>query len=704
MQREPTASGAIILAPLGRDATVAQSLLREAGVSSTICNSLDVFGGLLGSDVCFALLTEEAVASVDLRGIAGWVASQPSWSDLPFIVLTQRGGGPERNPAAARLSDILGNVTFLERPFHPTTFVSVARTALKGRDRQYEARRRIEELHESEARLRTALLAGHLGAWELDLGTWTLLCSETCKAVFGRKPDEPFSYIEMVQSVFGADRRRMDKALRRAIDEGVDYAIEYRTVWPDGSIHWGEARARILRDREGGPLRLVGVCSDITARKASEDSWRQLNETLEQRVGLRTAELEEAHRSVLEQIRSREEAEERLRQSQKLEMIGQLTGGVAHDFNNLLMAILSNLDLLGKYIPPDSRESRLVDGALQGARRGATLTQRLLAFARNQDLNVEPVDMSALLNGMLELLERSVGSSVEMRIDVAEDLPPALADANQIEMALLNLALNARDAMAEGGKLSIALDTVRVEAVGAEAMRHDEPEGLAPGRYLRLIVTDTGHGMDRETLARAIDPFFTTKGRGKGTGLGLSTIHGLAVQLKGTLHLASVPGRGTRAELWLPASSEWAAPQPAAALVATDAREKSVSRATILIVDDDALIAMSTAGMLEDLGHEVIEAHSGAKAVALLRDGPRVDLMITDFSMPGMTGLQLAEAARKLRPELPILLATGYAELPSGETISLPRLGKPYKQSQLEAEISKLLAPSSPLLHSEAVS
>jgi CheY-like chemotaxis protein len=197
--------------------------------------------------------------------------------------------------------------------------------------------------------------------------------------------------------------------------------------------------------------------------------------------------------------------------------------------------------------------------------------------------------------------------------------------------------------------------------------------------------------MDAETLARAIDPFFTTKGRGKGTGLGLSTIHGLAVQLNGALRLTSVLGQGTRAELWLPAAEataatvDRAAPAPPA---------HAVPRATILLVDDDALIAMSTTDMLEDLGHEVIETHSGAKAVAVLRDGRRVDLLITDFSMPGMTGLQLAEAARRLRPDLPILLATGYAELPNGEAIELPRLGKPYEQSQLAAEIAKLLAPA----------
>jgi PAS domain S-box-containing protein len=700
--REPRSARAIVFAPLGRDAAVAQALLREAGIVSTVCNSLAKFTASLGDSACFAVVTEEAVASADLRGIAAWVEAQPTWSDLSFIVLTQRGGGPERNPAASRLSDILGNVTFLERPFHPTTFVSLARTALAGRERQFDARTRMEELRESEARLRTALLAGHLGTWELDLETWGLRCSDTCKALFGRGPHEPFTYVDMLAAVYPDDRPRVQVGLQRSVKTGSDFAIEYRTVWPDGGIHWAEVRARILQGEGRAGARLVGVTSDITSRKDAEDAWRQLNETLELRVRQRTAELEQAHKAVLEQIRSREEAEERLRQSQKLEMIGQLTGGVAHDFNNLLMAVLANLELLGKHVPPGTREARLLDGALQGARRGAVLTQRLLAFARNQDLNVEPVDLAKLLDGMLDLLERSVGSLVQMRLNVAEGLPPALADANQIEMALLNLVLNAKDAMADGGHLTIAVDAVRLGTA-----ERGEPDGLAPGTYLRLVVTDSGHGMDSETLARAIDPFFTTKGRGKGTGLGLSTIHGLAVQLNGALRLASEPGRGTRAELWLPASGavplQAPAHVPAKVAAGPEAAQQPASRATILVVDDDALVAMSTAGMLEDLGHDVIETHSGAKAVAVLRGARRVDLMITDFSMPGMTGLQLARAARQLRPELPILLATGYAELPSGETIAFPRLGKPYKQSQLAAEIAKLLPPSSRVMRTSAM-
>jgi PAS domain S-box-containing protein len=685
--REPRLNRAIIFAPLGRDAAVAQAMLREAEISSSICGSLAIFQRLLSDVISFAVVTEEAMASADLRAIAAWVSGQPSWSDLPFIVLTQRGGGPERNPGASRLSDILGNVIFLERPFHPTTFVSVARTALKGRVRQYDARARIEELHEGAARLRTALLAGHLGAWELDLDNWALLCSDTCKAVFGRTAEQPFTYVDLLACVYPDNRPRVQVALARSIESGGDFAIEFRNIWPDGSIHWAEVRARVVRDQAGRRSRLVGVSSDISGRKATEESLRQLNETLEQRVRVRTAELEQAHKAVLEEIRCREEAEERLRQSQKMEMIGQLTGGVAHDFNNLLMAILGNLELLSRYPPQDARATRLIEGAMQGARRGAALTQRLLAFARSHDLKVEPVDLALLLREMLDLLERSVGPEVEMRLDVAPDLPPALVDANQVEMALLNLALNAKDAMPQGGQLTIALDRNVVRPLPG-----DRKGALAPGYYLRLAVTDTGHGMDQATLARAIDPFFTTKERGKGTGLGLSTIHRLAVQLNGALRLASEPGRGTRVELLLPAT-EVAREKPARPLPAEPmpAHGGLGRRASILVVDDDALIAMLTTRMLEDLGHDVIEAHSGAKAVAVLQDAQRVDLMITDVSMPGMTGLQLAATARRLRPAMPILLATGHAELPDGETMALPRLDKPYQQSQLAAEVARLL-------------
>lgn len=658
----------MILAPGGRDAEVAGALLTEVTIPSTTIANLSELVASFDDMTAFVVLTEESVRSADLKPLANWLAEQPSWSDLPFIVLTQRGGGPERNPAAARLSEVLGNVTFLERPFHATTFVSVARSALKGRRRQFEARTRLVEISEAERRLQTALEAGRLGAWELDLASMEMTTSATCRAIFGRRPDQAFGYQELVASIHPEDQSRMQAAIQETLRSGKDYAIEYRVIWPDASHHWAEIRAQPYHDRHGNVERLVGVSADITARKNAEDDLRRLNETLEERVSKRTAELEIA--------------EEQLRQAQKLEAIGQLTGGVAHDFNNLLMAVLGNLELLGKHLAGDAKASHLIDGATRGARRGAALTQRLLAFARRQDLTVEAVDLIDLVNGMDDLLLRSIGPNVRIEKQLPLGLPLALIDSNQVELALLNLAINARDAMPDGGTLWISL---RSELLESSTSVIDE------GHYLVLTVADTGYGMDKVTLEKAIDPFFSTKELGKGTGLGLSMIHGLAVQLNGALKLDSTVGKGTRAELWLP----MAADTMKEVYKEPPADEPVVSPALrILMVDDDALIAMSSVDMLEDLGHIVTEANSGAEALALLRLGDPFDLMITDYSMPGMNGAELGKAARELYPNLPILMASGYADLPPGSGIDLPRLGKPYTQSQLASEIGKLFRQS----------
>ncbi|ANL28262.1 sensor histidine kinase/response regulator hybrid protein [Rhizobium phaseoli] len=674
---------ALIYAPAGRDALVAISLVNEAGATAVTAPDLPMFAALLDDDVAFGVLTEEAVRSSDLKPVAAWISAQPSWSDLPFIVLTTRGGGPERNPAAARLSEVLANVTFLERPFHATSFISIARTALRGRLRQYQARAQLEALSEGERRLQTALAAGRLGAWELELSSMRLSASDTCKAIFGRGADEKFAYDDLIASIHPDDRSLVQASLDLTIEIGRDYSVEHRTIWPDGSLHWAEMHAQLYADRYGSAKKLVGVSSDATARKTSEENLRRLNEGLEERVRERTGEVHAAHQSLLEQVAQRERAEEQLRHSQKMEAIGQLTGGVAHDFNNLLMVVLGNLELLGKHVTGDPKATRLVDGALQGARRGAALTQRLLAFARRQDLQVKPVDLAELVSGMNDLLRRSVGSSVSIETALAPALQPALADANQVELALLNLAVNARDAMPDGGALSISLREEQVAGGG----------DLDEGTYLVLSVTDEGTGMDAETLKKAIDPFFSTKELGKGTGLGLSMIHGLAVQLNGALRLKSKPGVGTTAELWLPAT-ERRPEQPAE----TDLPlAQSTSRLRILLVDDDTLIAMSSVEMLEDLGHDVVEANSGSQALEVIRSGGHFDVMITDYSMPGMTGAQLAQAVRAIRPALPIVLATGYADLPAGAEVNLPRLGKPYNQDQLVREIHKAIVSETDL-------
>ena len=684
MRPGPSSERAVILAPKGRDASVAAALIGEAGYHANVCADLGALVDEIESGAGLAVVADEAINTADLRGLVNWLNSQPSWSDFPIVLLTHQGGGPERNPDAARLGQLLGNVTFIERPFHPTTLVSIVGSAVRGRRRQYQSRAILENLTESEGLLQTALSAGHLGALELHLPGFELEASDTCKTYFGRRAGESFTYQDLLDSVHPDDRARRLATLEQALNTGGDYSIEYRVIWPDGSQHWMDVRTRAVRGADGSLKSLVGVCSDITARKTAEierenlleqlaaerTALAELTATLEQRVEQRTADL-------MKEVAAREKAQEQLRQAQKMETIGQLTGGVAHDFNNLLMAVMGNLDLLRKRLPDDPRLQRLVDGALQGAERGASLTQRLLAFARQQDLRAVPVDLSGLVQGMGNLLERSLGPRVALRLDLPEGLPPARIDANQLELAILNLAINARDAMPDGGSIEIkvAKHQVQNDAV------------LKPGTYLKLSVIDTGAGMTPDILKRAIEPFFSSKPLGKGTGLGLSMVHGLVVQLGGTLELSSAVGKGSAVTMVLPiATSAPEAETPAAA-------PQQVKRsAVILFVDDDPLIAMSTTEMLEDLGHRVIGASSALHALDILRSEQPIDLMVTDHVMPGMTGIELAAATRQVRPSLPILLATGYAELPEGTQVDLPRLAKPYHQDQLRDRLEQLLA------------
>jgi signal transduction histidine kinase/CheY-like chemotaxis protein len=533
----------LILAPVGRDAAVAAGMLREAQIASVICPDLECLASELPNGVGFVLVTEEALLGRDLRRLCAWIEHQPEWSDLPFVLLTHKGGGLERNPEAARLLDALGNVTFLERPFHPTTLVSLARAALRARLRQYDARTRLEELQQSEERLRTT------------------------------------------------------------------------------------------------------------------------NESLEMRVAERT--------------REHELALAKLHQAQKLETLGQLTGGVAHDFNNLLTPVIGNLDLLRRRMGPNDPSQRLIDAGLQAASRAATLVQRLLAFARRQDLRVRPVNVGMLLDGMTDLIRRSLDPAIEVEISHPPDLPPARVDPSQLELAVLNLAINARDAMPRGGRLSIAADAASASGGGE----------LRVGDYVRVTVRDTGVGMDEQTLSRAIEPFFSTKGVGKGTGLGLSMVHGLAAQLGGMLNLASSPGAGTVAEIWLPKAAEPARAED----FESRPPVRAPREATILLVDDEDLVRIGTAEMLSDLGYKVTEANSAAEALRLLRNGELPDLMITDYLMPGMNGAELIELARPLAPSTKVMLITGYSNVAEGPAASVPRLAKPFRHADLAQLAADLL-------------
>nr|WP_283938078.1 PAS domain-containing protein [Sphingomonas caseinilyticus] len=374
------------------------------------------------------------------------------------------------------------------------------------------------------------------------------------------------------------------------------------------------------------------------------------------------------------------EATAQMHEMAKLETLGQLTGGVAHDFNNLLTPIVGALDMLRRQHEADERSNRLISGAMQAAERAATLVQRLLSFARRQHLETRTVDVKSLVEGMHDLMQRTIGPHIAVRVDTAANVPAARVDPGQLELAVLNLAVNARDAMAGGGQIRLALDDVEVTPADDESLR--------PGRYIRLAVTDTGTGMDEATLSRAIEPFFTTKGQGEGTGLGLSMVHGLAAQSGGALKIRSKVGQGTTAELWLPvADGRVEAPDTADGELPQQPR-----RASILIVDDENLVRSATAEMLREMGHSVIEAASGSAALDRLNSGEQVDLLITDYLMPGMRGSELAEDALAIRPGLPVLLLTGYANLAKGEAAGLPRLSKPFREADLARAVAALLS------------
>lgn len=436
------------------------------------------------------------------------------------------------------------------------------------------------------------------------------------------------------------------RALATAEREGV-FENEGWRVRKDGTRFWAHVVIDPIRSETGELMGFAKITRDLTERREAQLALEQ--------------------------------AKEALSQAQKMEAIGHLTGGVAHDFNNLLMAILGSLELLQKRIPPDPRTTPLLENALAAGKRGATLTQRMLMFARRQPLKPEPTDLVLLIKGMRELFQRSIGSYIRIETRFPVALPLVSVDPNQLETAVLNLCINARDAMPYGGLVTIS----------AEEAEHERTSA----RCVRLSVTDNGEGMDKDTLARASEPFFTTKGVGKGTGLGLAMVKGFVEQSGGRMVIKSELRQGTTVELWLPIAEEerlHPSKEP-------EDEEPVKSRPlVVLTVDDDPLVLLNAKAMLEDLGHTVITAKSGAEAVEVLDHGAQIDLLITDQAMPNLTGLQLADIVREGWPEVPIIIATGYDEMPAGAQMELEKLSKPYFQNDLSRAIATAIRDKAP--------
>jgi signal transduction histidine kinase/CheY-like chemotaxis protein len=544
----------LILAPVGRDAAIAEQVLAEAGRGALPCADLGCLLRELETGAGVALIVEEALQDPDYPALVRWIETQPPWSDLPIVLIAHRGGGVERNPVARRMTSALGNVSFLERPFHPTTLVSVVETALRGRRRQYEARDRIEAIRAAE-------------------------------------------------------------------------------------------------------------------------------ELLERRVEERTAELESANRQLAGQIVERERVESALRQAQRLEAVGQLTSGVAHDFNNLLMVVLGNIRQMQKLHAEPTTQRRLHMMA-KAAERGAQLTAQMLAFSRRQRLEPRPVDLNETVLSMRDLLQSTMGGSIQIKTVLNASLWPAMIDPTQIELVILNLAINARDAMEVGGALTVETDNV---TLGPPS----RPEEAPAGDYVMVAVTDTGSGMSDEVLGKVFEPFFTTKEVGKGSGLGLSQVFGLAKQSGGGVRIDSTVGAGTSVQVFLPKASEAPSADAASAPEASAAKPKNVH---VLLVDDDSAVREVTAGILQDLGYGVIEAGSGGAALDVLDREADIDLLLVDFAMPGMNGAEVAREVHARRPDLPILFITGYADT---EVLAAAGddgiLRKPFVEKDLAAKLRSAL-------------
>jgi signal transduction histidine kinase len=542
----------LILAPRGRDAVVAKGILRDARIHSEICLDLAELMQEIRRGADLAILTEEATRGSDVRAVMEWVAAQPAWSDFPFVLLTEHGGGLERNPAAARLTETLGNVTFIERPFHPTTLVSVVQTNLRGRQRQYECRR--------------------------------------------------------------------------------------------------------------------------------------LNEELEFHVQERTSELAAANRQLLAQIEERERVESTLRQMQRLEAVGQLTSGVAHDFNNLLTVVLGNIGFLEKGLSAagvDGRMAQRLGYMRAAAERGAKLTDQLLSFSRRQRLEPKLLDLNEAVASMHDLLQSTMGGSIRIETKLHRGLWPAMVDPTQLELAMLNLAINARDAMQVGGRLAVHTENV---TLGPALYPEDPPAG----DYVAICVADTGTGMTEEVRAKVFEPFFTTKEIGKGSGLGLSQVLGFAKQSGGGVRIESRVGEGTSIRIYLPrtkAKAEERSPSAPAIAAHRDAPD-----ARILLVDDDHAVREVTSTTLRDLGYTVVEAGSGGAALDILTREPAIDLLIIDFAMPGMSGAEVARQARAKRPTLPILFITGFADRAALAGVSETHIvGKPFMNDELATKLRSVL-------------
>jgi len=693
----PEGRRVLVSAPYGNDAQSVARLLSDHGYDAEICPTLTEVADAIDEHVGVALVTEEALVA-DLGPLHRALETQPAWSDVPFVLLAGRQAGRALSTEAIRrrLPDSATNVILLERPLSSESLVSAIASAMRARQKQFEIRDQLAELvHERAAlveertRLTTLLDALPVGIAFVNEDGTTLLSNPEYRRFLpsgeipSRLPDGELRWegYEADGSRIGRDRFVTARALRGERVQGIEFRHHPRDVAPV----WTRVSGIPLLDGD----RVTGAISvivDIDEQKRGQAALADAAQQLERQVAERTEALTDALARLEAEAEERERAEAALRQSQKMEAVGQLTGGIAHDFNNMLTGVIGAIDIMKRRLAAGRLDDidRFMDAASTSAQRAAGLTARLLAFSRRQSLDSRPTDINVLVGSLDDLLRRTMSERIAVSLNLAKNLPPAIVDANQLESAILNLAINARDAMPEGGHLTVETALTVLD----QAYCATRP-GTTPGQYVAVAVSDTGVGMDDATMEKVFDPFFTTKPIGQGTGLGLSMVYGFAKQSNGQVRIHSSPGVGTSVRIFLPVA-EAAVEEEAAPGTIHDGDGESV-----LLVEDDASVRLLVRDVLEELGYEAVEVAEPEAAIKLLESGRTFDLMISDVGLPGMNGRQLAEIARQHLPDLPILFVTGYAENAASRAgflgANMHMITKPFQIDLLSAKIGEML-------------
>lgn len=647
----------LITAPFKGDGRLLEKLLGEH-YRVRLFSDMPGLASAVGPGTGLILLTEEALVENTLA-LGDALANQPAWSDIPIILLASGGKRARRETDAARLRlpASASNVMVLERPMSAASLLSAVAAAWQARERQFEMRDRMGELAQERERFRILLENIPVGVCFVDIDGVSLVSNPLYdrylpKGVIpSRESDGPNHWFSLDSDGKNVPPHLFPgaRALRGEAVEGMEFCY----MPAEGAPYWMRVGAVPLWSADRRIMGAAVVIVDINAQKQAEMALRQFNEALEVQVSARTQELAGALERLRAESDERARAEEQLRHSLKMEAVGQLTGGIAHDFNNMITGVLGAMDLIKLRLAKGSftQIDRYLDAAQVSARRAAALTQRLLAFSRRQSLDAKALDVNELVGTLLDLLKRSVTEQIDIQLVLEDSAPWALADANQLENALLNLVLNARDAMPEGGLIQISS---HVQAVSEQL---PGPDALGPGQYVRIDVRDTGAGIPAELLSKVIEPFFTTKPQGQGTGLGLSMVYGFAKQSHGRLSITSELNQGTTVSLYLPAAAPGYTAQ-----VATTPEATHGGGQIILLVEDDDSVRMLNCDVLQELGYHVHVASDAQRALEVLATLPRLDLMVTDVGLPGLNGRQLAEIAQQQRPGLPVLFLTGYAK------------------------------------------